>query len=173
MSKFKEDDEVECVHNDYFPLKVGAKYKVLNVNRHGNLRICNDRGTCAYYSSWRFKHIEPGWVMKPKELKVRVMPDFIGVARNMEDLLPPTECKDGELVVRKGKISFSSDYFDKFREPREPSEYVLAFAKDLGLIEGVRLIRKTKDGWKLDGSRVSCDNRILEAISGLIGEPSP
>lgn len=169
MRNFKEGDEVECINNDYFPLKIGAKYKVLNVNSHGNLRICNDRGGCAYYSSWRFKHIEPGWTMKPKELKVRIMPDFVGIARSMEDLLPPTECKDGELVVRRGKISVSS--FNS--EPSEPKEYVLAFAKDLGLLEGVRLVRKTKDGWKLDGTRVSCDNRILEAISKVIGQPSP
>jgi hypothetical protein len=173
MSEFKEGDEVECIHNDYYPLTNGAKYKVLNVNCHGNLRICSDKGTCAYYSSWRFKHIESGWVMKPRELKVRIMPEFAGVARRMEGLFPPTECKDGELVVRKGKISFYSEYFNNSTEHNEPSEYVLAFAKDLGLIDGVRLIRKTKDGWKLDIGSTSCDNRILEAISGVIGEPSP
>lgn len=101
--------------------------------------------------------------MAQKELKTRIMPDFVGIARDMDDLFLPEDCGDDELVIRKGRIVSRSD---------GSVDCVLAFAKSLGL-DGLRLVSKRKDGWRLDMGGTSCDNRILEAISGVIGQPSP
>jgi hypothetical protein len=96
-------------------------------------------------------------------LKTRFMPDLVGVADDMDGMFLPDSCGEDELVVRRGMINSREDGV---------VECVLAYAKGLGLC-GLRLVSFRNGRWTLDKGATRCDERILEAISTVIGTPSP
>ena len=56
MSKFKVGDEVECVSNNQCRgITIGKKYKVVDLDRHGDPAIVNDYNETSFYLTLRFE----------------------------------------------------------------------------------------------------------------------
>ena len=94
------------------------------------------------------------------------LPDFPGVAEDMDALFIPDDCPPNTIVIRRGRLVHDS---------RGVVECVLAYRRDKGLA-GLRLVIREPGGeWLLAAGMCGpgTDQATIDAIADVIGCACP